>query len=195
MEPYDFYNVLNNLNNISQENDDQEICCICQDVLNNGEQTYELPECNHMFHTNCIVTWFRSNQQKCPFCANIGTNGKKENLEINQWGSWSGYNNAKKLMDTYQYKCITKILTKKDCPKDLKSLEKKITNNIKKYLEIKKEYAQFKKTTKNTMSYKDACDESSKRMRIQRNLGIKIYRYVKDFMNYPIIPLIIPFKN
>ena len=36
-------------------NDANDICVICHDNL--GEQyVYTLPECNHKFHTNCIMT-------------------------------------------------------------------------------------------------------------------------------------------
>ena len=55
MEPYDLNNVLQSYNSITEENDNQEICCICQDIVDNGQQVYELPECNHIFHTNCIL--------------------------------------------------------------------------------------------------------------------------------------------
>lgn len=29
---------------------------------------YTLPQCGHAFHTDCIMTWFRSNQTRCPLC-------------------------------------------------------------------------------------------------------------------------------
>ncbi len=33
-------------------------CVICLETLN-SKPTYSLPECNHTFHQNCIMHWFR----------------------------------------------------------------------------------------------------------------------------------------
>jgi hypothetical protein len=47
-----------------------KICSICQEELISNSKTYKL-ECNHEFHTECIMTWFRSSNQnhsKCPTC-------------------------------------------------------------------------------------------------------------------------------
>ena len=37
---------------------DCDNCAICREKLENN--TYTVPECNHKFHTNCIMTWFRT---------------------------------------------------------------------------------------------------------------------------------------
>ena len=68
--PVDPLNIMDELNNLVLENDYQEICVICQDVLDNGEeQIYRLPECSHGYHTNCIMTWFKTcHNTKCPLC-------------------------------------------------------------------------------------------------------------------------------
>ena len=55
--------------------DDNECCCICQDVLNEGQEAYVLP-CNHMFHTgggdicNGIKRWLEKNNT-CPICREL----------------------------------------------------------------------------------------------------------------------------
>jgi hypothetical protein len=33
-----------------------------------GADKYTLPSCGHTFHTDCIMTWFRSHQTRCPLC-------------------------------------------------------------------------------------------------------------------------------
>ncbi len=43
-------------------------CAICQDSLH--ESTTHKLECGHEFHTNCILSWFRSGQKSCPLCRN-----------------------------------------------------------------------------------------------------------------------------
>lgn len=43
------------------------ICCICFAQLEDGD-AYTLSECNHTFHTTCIMKWFRSKNDSCPLC-------------------------------------------------------------------------------------------------------------------------------
>ena len=49
-----------------------DICVICQEDLCGN--IYELPECTHKYHTNCIMHWFRANHNNCPLCQNQGIN-------------------------------------------------------------------------------------------------------------------------
>ena len=49
-----------------------DICVICQEDLCGN--IYELPECGHKYHTNCIMHWFRTNHDSCPLCQNQGIN-------------------------------------------------------------------------------------------------------------------------
>merc|ERR1712166_314928 len=55
--------------------EDQDICAICHEDFT-GE-LYTLPECSHIFHTNCIMTWFRMKKTSCPLCNNNGVNSMK----------------------------------------------------------------------------------------------------------------------
>jgi hypothetical protein len=58
--------------NVFQENivNEEECCAICLNNLNT-ELTYMIEECKHKFHTNCLLTWFRTNNSSCPTCRNI----------------------------------------------------------------------------------------------------------------------------
>jgi hypothetical protein len=51
-------------------------CSICHEALVN-EPFYTLPECNHSFHTNCIMNWFR-NEHTCPVCRSFGYQSRVE---------------------------------------------------------------------------------------------------------------------
>lgn len=42
-------------------------CAICQDTMEGVHRIRRLNHCNHMFHDNCISTWFRRNVH-CPTC-------------------------------------------------------------------------------------------------------------------------------
>ena len=45
-----------------------DVCSICYEDLNeNIKPVYNL-ECNHKFHTDCIIKWFRLNNDNCPLC-------------------------------------------------------------------------------------------------------------------------------
>ena len=54
-----------------------EICAICRDDIS-GFPTSTLPECGHTFHSECLITWFRSPRDwnfsgknctgTCPLC-------------------------------------------------------------------------------------------------------------------------------
>ena len=47
--------------------------CIESESVNNCKKEYSLPECNHAFHTECIIHWFRQgNSSECPCCKNPG---------------------------------------------------------------------------------------------------------------------------
>jgi len=193
MEPYDLHNVLETLNDISHANDNQEICCICQDILDNGEQVYELPECNHMFHTNCVMTWFRHQNVACPYCANPGINEKKR--EIFCHSRYGGYNNAKMLMKKTNYKQLIQILNHEKCPKGLKKRYDEIGKRKDKFEYQKKEYKLFKKNEKDQLAYGEACKITSHKWKQLRTLGEKFHQAVLDFIEYPVVPIIIPLRN
>ena len=50
---------------INQENS-EDICCICQVSYDNNEIIRKLP-CNHTMHQHCIDIWFEKNKN-CPMC-------------------------------------------------------------------------------------------------------------------------------
>lgn len=52
---------------LSDDADEKEICSICFSKMT-PENSHTLEECDHRFHTNCILKWFRSKQDTCPLC-------------------------------------------------------------------------------------------------------------------------------
>jgi hypothetical protein len=53
-----------------------DVCSICYDTLDTEPQ-YTIPDCNHTFHTNCIVHWFRNGYRHCPLCNHLGLGSNK----------------------------------------------------------------------------------------------------------------------
>lgn len=49
-----------------------ENCSICLDNLNSSP-THELSECNHKFHSSCLISWLRVNNG-CPMCRGVASN-------------------------------------------------------------------------------------------------------------------------
>lgn len=121
-------------------NNQENICSICYEELNhNEEDTIEINEnnkvytleCNHSYHSSCIIKWFRSGHSNCPLCndstldTNLGYYHKIETI-----------------------KEIKKLSKKKLCPQNIK----KTIEKIKKYeIESKnsiKAFNNFKKSNK-----------------------------------------------
>ena len=112
---------------------DFDKCVIChEDLIDN---VYELPECGHKFHTNCIMHWFRTDHNTCPLCQNTGINYKIAFQEANS----SGYA-EKRLWENY-YKEAVRYSKKKDADKEIvskiKALKKTILNDKNKKKDFK----------------------------------------------------------
>ena len=56
------YNLLNIFNNMENNNN---ICVICHETIENEKYTLE---CGHSYHCKCIMTWFRNKHDNCPLC-------------------------------------------------------------------------------------------------------------------------------
>ena len=59
--------IANNTNISTIEEDNNEMCSICQENFQVGDETREIDNCNHEFHRNCIDEWFRT-RITCPVC-------------------------------------------------------------------------------------------------------------------------------
>lgn len=86
-----------------------DLCVICLSEL--GTDDYTL-ECNHKYHTKCIVEWFRKGQAHCPLC----NHNPSHNSEL-QYTPWQYSNN---LINDRCSLIRRKFGRKKDCPPDLK---------------------------------------------------------------------------
>ena len=45
----------------------EDLCCICYLHFRESSYVLTLPECNHVFHYNCIMSWMTKNPS-CPVC-------------------------------------------------------------------------------------------------------------------------------
>ena len=71
------------IDDIKKLDKDKQNCVICMEDFKNGDTTTNLP-CLHMFHTNCIQSWLKT-QNTCPICKFKLTEANINN--INRQGS------------------------------------------------------------------------------------------------------------
>lgn len=121
-----------------EDNLESEICPICHENLDT-EQIYEIPECKHKFHTNCIITWFRVGNSNCPYC-NSNNNHESSKSKYQIISNYCRRNNAN-----------TKIKKEVESIKKLKKDITEINKNIKEienksgiFKEIKKEISNLR---------------------------------------------------
>jgi hypothetical protein len=181
-------NILNiNVNNTNEE------CMICKDELQ-CSQCYTLPECNHTYHTHCLVTWFRNGDSRCPYCGNKGINNKNNETfrKVKNKHLYTEFE-IQMCADIKKYVFLKKNDTNKRCLKTRKQFEKikeleenyKIESNKLRELQqsLKETPMLYSEAKKNIMAYR------SKKWKINRQIRLEQMKIVD---NSYIIPLIIP---
>jgi|SaaInlStandDraft_1057018.scaffolds.fasta_scaffold67352_2 hypothetical protein len=111
-----------------------EVCAICHEATKADD--YTIPECNHTYHTNCIITWFRMGKNTCPLCNNMGINSLKQMDDNTTW--------AQKQRAFENYKKLRAMSRKKNAPTELKNMVKKLKKLENKKKESVKEKKIFK---------------------------------------------------
>ena len=109
-------------------------CVICLSSLsdeNNEDNIFNL-ECNHKFHTKCIMEWFRSSNGNCPLC---------NDNPFQQNNNYSIFYHSN-LLDN-RFKTIKQYSRKKDAPEKLKKEIKKFNELNKKYNDSNKKMKEF----------------------------------------------------
>ena len=129
----DLFNACQNVNS--------DVCLICHDNID-SEQNYTL-ECNHKYHVECIINWFRLGHQNCPYC-----NAQPINSNDNHIGYGGGFYSKKQL--DINFRIIKNYAKKKDCPEKLK---KKVNTVVKNQIELKELQTQKANLSKETGVY------------------------------------------
>lgn len=170
-----------------------EECMICKDELQCG-QCYTLPECNHTYHTHCLVAWFRNGDSRCPYCGNKGINNKNDDtLRKLKKKHFTTEFEIQMCADIKKYSYLKKNDTNKRCLKIRKQFEKikeleenyKIESNKMRELQqsLKETPILYSEAKKSIMSYR------TKKWKINRQIRLEQMKIVN---NSYIIPLIIP---
>lgn len=123
------------------ENDENDKCVICLDYISENQDTYNL-SCNHKYHTNCIVDWFRSGAKSCPCCNDIPSRFSGLDWPYSSTGE----------IHQQRIKNIRKISNKKSSPPQMKKDFESLKSFKNEAVEAEKLWKQFKKTS----NYKNA---------------------------------------
>ena len=178
------------VNQNGNENTDV-LCSICYENMI-PDNSYTINECNHTFHSKCLLDWFRrSDASSCPYCRNnIQSNNSTPNNSI-------------------LFNMKIRFGKTKKAPKDFVELIKKYQNIKIKRKDIEREYKkiwnqqrQFHKNIDQDKTYKQIKQEKldlSKKSNIafkKRNKIRSEYFVLKNAIEHiPIRPIIIKTKK
>ena len=183
----------NAINMLNIDVNPNEECMICKEELQ-CSQCYTLPECNHTYHTNCLITWFRNGDSRCPYCGNKGINNKDASLtRLDRSKYYSIHYEKQSLIDIKKIVYSKKYDTDKNCLNTRKLFDK-ITELEAKYKNECEKYNEFKQSLKLSPTlYNDAKKKmgkmSTKKWKLAAQIRLEKYKIVN---NSYIIPLIIP---
>jgi len=175
-----------------------EVCSICHEnmnIIDDNNEMYELPECKHYFHTNCILTWFRAGHNRCPLCNNEGLNNNNMSMNLinNTLDNYSWQYKRKLLNENYVE--MRNFSRKKNAPKKLKKKIEKLKKQEERYKIVAKEVNEFLNSKPENMKV----TEIISKVRILRGKKWVIKRKISKMKTYiglsnPVINIIIPKK-
>ena len=153
-----------------------DFCSICYTDIE--QNMYTVPFCEHTFHTDCIIEWFRRGHTSCPYC-------RSEPLPQNDQSRYIPWGDRQAIY-TFKKNYAKKV----NAPKELKSLVRSLQQFEKKLKDAKKTVSEWKKST-DGQEYKRLVKihRQNKGKTWRRNR--KIRELKASIQNYPIVPAIV----
>ncbi len=127
---------------------DEPMCQICMEPMNDIAKVYKLSECNHDFHTDCIVNWFRNDSQNCIACYPTMNQPyfNHANAQVNYDLYGIPYITFQQPTVHLTFAEVSRQARKKDAPEGLKKLYKQYQQARVKYATANKAYRDYRKT-------------------------------------------------
>ncbi len=183
----EYIDLMNVMESKYQVNEEEE-CMICKVPLKEQE-CYTLPECHHKFHTNCIVTWFRCGDGRCPYCGDRGINhddNKSSKFRYHR-------RNRNGIITNPVLTEIIKYIKKNEVPVFMEKMLERYENMKEDYINIKREQNEYRKSLKEVeVKYFDV----KKKINYYRSrIWEKRCQYIRvcdELMMLPIHKIIIP---
>jgi len=143
-------------------------CSICLDIIADDSSLYKLMPCEHEFHVDCIVNWFRKKEDSCPYCRDK-PNQKEEVINLLNYVNIFQY-----LAPVYKnFGYASSKARRKDAPTNLK----KMYSNYKRYkLNYDDNSRALKEFKLKTGTYHELRNRAIKLRRAKRCWGRKIRR-------------------
>ena len=118
-------------------------CQICMEPMNDITKVYNLSECNHEFHTDCIVNWFRNDSPNCIACQPTlnQPNLNPANAQVNYDLYGLPYITFQQPNIQTPFAIVSRQARKKDAPESLKKMYKQYQQVRLKYATANKAYS------------------------------------------------------
>jgi hypothetical protein len=150
-----------------------DICSICLENMNEKNETFLL-DCNHRFHTKCIIDVFRKtysyeNNGKCPLC--------RKDPVPNNVKNWSKFELLEIYIKKNEEKCHPYLLR---LYKEIYNCDEKVKKNELDKKELKKTIKEFCKVNEDIINQKDCLDTQLKLLtREKRRCGKNLQEHLK----------------
>lgn len=147
----------------------EECCPICKEETTETEK-YTIPECNHWFHTDCIMAWYRHGNNKCPMCRDSGMSCRY-NME--------------------NIKFIRNYARRKDAPKQLKAYVEKIRKAEAKLKQLSAEIREFNNSIPSEKTVKEILKDSRKHRDKVYRIKNTIWKLKRGLMTFNVQQILI----